>query len=107
MNTTEVLDQIGNAVNDWEVGPDAMRFNASAEEAGPPTPVHPRTPEPPARNTIDLAELRRAMEALHRTLTATKVPTTVSVAAEPVPQAAPLCIDGHAYRRRSRGRRGR
>jgi hypothetical protein len=107
MNTTEVLDQIGNAVNDWEVGPDAMRFNAPAEEVGRPTPVHPRPPEPPARDTIDLAELRRAMEALHRTLTATKVPTAAPVAVEPAPQAAPLCIDGHAYRRRARRRRGR
>jgi hypothetical protein len=107
MNTTEVLDQIGNAVNDWEVGPDAMRFNAPAEEVTHPTPVHPRAPEPPARNSIDLAELRRAMEALHRTLTATKVPSAAAVAVEEAPQAAPLCIDGHAYRRRSRRRRGR
>ena len=28
MNTEEILTQIDGALNDWEVGPDAMRCNA-------------------------------------------------------------------------------
>ncbi len=116
MSTQEVLDQIDAAVHDWEVGPDAMRV-------GGPDPVdQPVGPGVLARPFAEFGrQMTRAFNRSIKPLARTLHQLGVALLATPQrrrhisrcrscnPRAnpRPLCIDGHAYHRRTKARRRR
>lgn len=120
MSTTDaILAQIDDALDDWSIGPDAMRCNAPPGNRGlmPRFPrIQPPTPEQigalAVRVTAAFEPVKMAMENMARQVAA--------LAAQPVFRQAfglpplhdrrhpePLCIDGDAYARRRAARRRR
>jgi hypothetical protein len=110
----DVLDLIDRAIHDWHTSPDAMRW----------TPNNPPRPQPPTIFEPEQAEaFARGLSAIHDHLRAAF--NSIGRALTPLARAAAalwnrpnsrsprchhrrparLCIDGRAYRRRTRGRR--
>jgi hypothetical protein len=109
----DVLDLIDRAIHDWHTSPDAMRWTPdSAPRPQPPTMFNPEQAEAFARGLSALySHLRAAFNSACRAL----APVARALAAlsnHPGSRSARrhhrrpvrLCIDGHAYRRRTRGR---
>lgn len=114
MSTNELLDQINNAIGDWEVSPDAMRCNPTPRI---PAQAHRLDSIPRAvqvRVQTDTDSLTRAFEqiqvlmadGLAKLASAITAIQALNHRARPNRNGpTPLQIDGHAYRRRTRTRR--
>lgn len=114
VSTSEVLDQIDGALEDWAVGPDAMRCNAPADAGLSSTRrVIPR-PHVEFLATVNIAPFVGAMQQMAATLARMTVPLKkIAQAMADVEKGydenhpRPLCIDGHAYARRRKARKRR
>lgn len=112
MRTEDVLAQIDGALSDWDVGPDAMRCNASPEHRTEASSIY--TPRScPVHLVVDTSRFNEAMRRWIAVLAevgpklAALLERFAPVAPYDAHHPAPLAIDGHAYRRRVRRRSGR
>jgi hypothetical protein len=115
--TGDILDQIDDAIQDWSVGPDAMRSGAP-DGAGLASMPSPPTINPESLRRVSV-RISAAMEGFKREMA--KVAVAVARMLEtneglrralglPIydqHHPRPLCIDGTAYRRKSKARRRR
>lgn len=126
-----VVDSINHALNDYDLGPDAMRWTTDADTLPDPNPprmgwalVFDNRPLLVVA-TIDTTRFVTAMRDLQRTLATTRERITRNLApfidrlyhdlqhqhgttrcrrCNPTGNPPPLTIDGHAYHRRQRRR---
>ena len=114
--TDEVLAQIDGAIDDWQVGPDAMRCNAPVG-SGLASMRRPRiTPEQMARIDVRIsavvADFKRSMEQVAASInrmveTNPAVRRMLGLPLHDRHHPRPLCIDGAAYARRRKARKAR
>lgn len=108
MSTEHVLATIDEALEDWTVSGDAMRWtpdSAAVEPTGPPVvTVDPQVIIQPFVDAMSRAakQMARALIPIQRTLARHR-----EREAARRHQPIALRIDGHEYRRRQRARKGR
>lgn len=120
---SDIIETIDEALSDWAVSPDAMRWTPDSAKVEPVPGIAPGltgfrqrwivgVPPPTVRITANVRAFQDAMARVAESLAAIdwdalRRLTKMLQPPRPPHQPAALCIDGHEYRRRQRARKGR